>query len=121
LLSRSSGFVLRICRRWVSGEREVREQAGLGPRQQLGDGWEAGPEAVDHPVELLPGAHAVGLLDNHADRAGNHAPGTPRHEVLGVAGQVHPAPLPSGTEELLVDRLHQPGVVVADDQADAAD
>jgi hypothetical protein len=103
------------------GEGEVGQQGRLGAGQQLGDRGEAWPEAVDHPVELFPGAHAVGLLDDHPHGRGDHAAGRAGHELLGVAGEVDPAALPGRAEERLVERLDQPGMVVADDQADAAE
>ena len=49
----------------------------------------------------------------------DHAPRRARHEVLGVAREVHPAALPARAQQLLADRLDEPGMVVADDQAHA--
>ena len=46
--------------------------------------------------------------------------GGARHEVLGVAREMDPAALPGGAQQLLVDRPHEPAVIVADDQPDAA-
>ncbi len=40
-------------------------------------------------------------------------------EILGVAGEMDPASLPRGPEELLADGLHEAAVVVADDETDA--
>jgi hypothetical protein len=61
----------------------------------------------------------VGLLEDRADDRRDHAPGTPWHEVLSVAGEVDPAALPRRAQELLADRHHEPRVVVADDEPDA--
>ena len=77
-------------------EREVGEQVGLGLGQQLGDCGEAWPEALDHPPGLLFGRALVGLLEDRADRTGDHAPGMAWDEVLGIARAVHPAALPGG-------------------------
>ncbi len=97
-------------------EGEVAEQVGLRLGQQLGHARVRAGNAVDHPVELLPGRGPVGLLEDRADRARDHAPRRARHEVLGVAGEVHPAPLPPGAEQLLVDGPHEARVVVGHDE-----
>jgi hypothetical protein len=94
------------------GECEVGEEVGLGLREQLRHARVRPRHAVDHPVELLAGGRAVGLLEHAPDGRGDHAPGRARDEVLGVAREVHPAALPARAQELLVDRLDEARVVV---------
>jgi hypothetical protein len=86
LLSRSWGLVLRIWRRWASGEREVDEQIGLRLEEQAGDGRKADREPVGHPAQLLGRGMLVGLLEDAPDRRGDHACGTARDEILWRCG-----------------------------------
>lgn len=104
--------------RWVSGKAKWLSRSRLGRGEQLGDLGIRSGHPVDHPVELLPGRRAVGLLEDRPDGGGDHAPGRPGHEILGVAAEVDPAALPVRAEQLLVHRLDQARVVVADDEAD---
>jgi hypothetical protein len=103
------------------GEREVDEEVGLGRDEQRRDRREAGLTAVDRPPQLGPRGGLVGLLEDRADDGRDHAPGRAGDEVLGVAGEVDAAALPGATKELLANGLDEAGVVVADDQADAAE
>ncbi len=97
------------------------EEVGLSHHEQLGDCGEALGQAVDDATQLGPRRGLVGLLEDRADDGRDHAPGTARDEVLGVPGEMDPAALPGGAKELLVDRLDQSSVVVADDQPDAGE
>jgi hypothetical protein len=58
------------------------------------------------------------LLEDGAHDGRHHASRGARHEILGIAGEVDPAALPCGAEELLVHGLHKTAVVVADDEPD---
>ena len=93
------------------GEREVREQVGLGVGQQLGDRREARPDAVDDPVDWSRGRALVGLLEDRADGRRDHAPGRrgTRSWALRVSG---PGSAASRAQELLADGLDEAAVVV---------
>ncbi len=100
------------------GEGEVREQVSLRLDEQSGDPRETRLQTIDRPPQLLPGGGLVGLLEDGADDGGHHAPCRARYEVLGVAGEVDPAPLPGSAKELLMDSLDESAVIVADDETD---
>ena len=119
LLSRSSGFVERIWRRCVSGKAKWASRSGSASASSSATAGKRGRMLSITAAELLPRRALVGLLEDEPDGRGDHAPGAARDEVLGVAGEVHPAALPGRAEELLADRLDQPRMVVADDEPDA--
>ena len=73
---------------------------------------------ADDAAQLGPRGVLVGLLEDGADDRRDHAPRRARHEVLGVAGEVDPAALPGGAQELLAHGGHETAVVVADDEPD---
>jgi hypothetical protein len=82
-------------------------------------GFDSGELSAEHAgddVEL--GAHAarVGLGEDSADRRGHHFGAALGHSGQQIAQEVHPAALPTGTEQHRANRGLQPGVRVGDDQ-----
>jgi hypothetical protein len=73
----------------------VGKDVGLGIEQEPGDRRELGLQAFGDVSELVVSGCFVGLLEHGSHRAGDHAPGRSRHEILGVAAEVHPAALPA--------------------------
>ena len=61
----------------------------------------------------------VGLLEDAPDGGGDHTRGGAWHERLGIAGEMHPTPLPGGAEKRLTDGRDEAPVGIADDQPDA--
>jgi hypothetical protein len=94
-------------------------RSGSGFDQQVGHRRKAWPQAVDDTAELSSGRWLVELREDRAHHGRDHAPRGTRHEVLGVAGEVDPAALPGGSEELLEGGLDQACVIVGNDQAHA--
>ena len=101
------------------GEGEMDEEVGLGLGEQVGHRREAAsrPSTTRRSWALAEASSGCSKIE--PDDGRDHPPRRARDEVLGVAGEVDPAALPGGSEELLVDRLDQAPVVVADDQPDA--
>ena len=100
-------------------ERGVGEQVVFHGLQPLCDLWRGLGELVDDRAQLGAGGRAVGLDEDGRDQRGDHLPLAVAGDREQVALGVDSAALPAGVLDDAADRRTQPGVRVADDEADA--
>jgi len=118
LLSRSSGLVLRIWRRWDSGNAMWASRSGSasrGVRRPPGSGA-AGCRSRGSPAPAPSPRRAARRSSGSRSRPCS-GPSAGRGLGRGWHGR---ATLPGGAQKLLADRFHEAAVIVADDQAHAA-
>ena len=115
LFSRSWGLLVQICRQTSRG-KAVKARMSSRAWSRCGRGRELGLERGDDLAVLGPDRGGVGLLEDGADQRGYPRLGGLGHPGEQVAVVVRPAPLPGRAGQDRGDRVHQPGVVVADHQ-----
>ena len=114
------GLVDQILRQWALGEAGEREDLGLRFVHQRPDLGKRRGELVADLVPRCVDGLRVGLGEDRAEHRGDHVGvglGDVRQEV---AGEVDPAPLVRGALEGPLERLHEAGVLIGDDQLHTA-